>query len=159
MTQDCRVDVRFFAPPAEFADCFTSIYRLDLATDVRFATNEARVRNRETLIPLLRHMTTARTTAAWVRALEGCAVPCGPINGLGDVFADPQVRARELRITMDYPGDGPIPLVASPMRLSDTPVDYRLPPPSLGAHTEEVLLDLLGMSPQAIRALRERGVV
>jgi crotonobetainyl-CoA:carnitine CoA-transferase CaiB-like acyl-CoA transferase len=131
----------------------------DLATDVRFATNEARVRNRETLIPLLRHMTTARTTAAWVRALEGCAVPCGPINGLGDVFADPQVRARELRITMDYPGVGPIPLVASPMRLSDTPVDYRLPPPSLGAHTEEVLLDLLGMSPQAIRALRERGVV
>jgi crotonobetainyl-CoA:carnitine CoA-transferase CaiB-like acyl-CoA transferase len=131
----------------------------DLATDVRFATNEARVRNRDTLIPLLRHMTTARTTAAWVRALEGCAVPCGPINGLGDVFADPQVRARELRITMDYPGVGPIPLVASPMRLSDTPVDYRLPPPSLGAHTEEVLLDLLGMSPQAIRALRERGVV
>jgi crotonobetainyl-CoA:carnitine CoA-transferase CaiB-like acyl-CoA transferase len=94
-----------------------------------------------------------------VRALEGCAVPCGPINGLGDVFADPQVRARELRITMDYPGVGPIPLVASPMRLSDTPVDYRLPPPSLGAHTEEVLLDLLGMSPQAVRALRERGVV
>lgn len=131
----------------------------DLATDVRFATNEARVRNRETLIPLLRHTTTARTTAAWVRALEGCAVPCGPINGLGDVFADPQVRARELRITMDYPGVGPIPLVASPMRLSDTPVDYRLPPPSLGAHTEEVLLDLLGMSPQAVRALRERGVV
>lgn len=131
----------------------------DLATDVRFATNGARVRNRETLIPLLRHTTTARTTAAWVRALEGCAVPCGPINGLGDVFADPQVRARELRITMDYPGVGPIPLVASPMRLSDTPVDYRLPPPSLGAHTEEVLLDLLGMSPQAVRALRERGVV
>jgi crotonobetainyl-CoA:carnitine CoA-transferase CaiB-like acyl-CoA transferase len=131
----------------------------DLSTDTRFATNEARVRNRDALIPILRHMTTARTTAAWVRALEARAVPCGPINGLADVFADPQVRARDLRITMDYPGVGPVPLVASPMRLSDTPVDYRLPPPSLGAHTDEVLRGLLGMSPKAIRALRERDVI
>lgn len=131
----------------------------DLAADERFTTNEARVRNREVLIPILRHLTTARTTAAWVGALEACAVPCGPINGLADVFADPQVRARGLKISMDYPGIGPVPLVGSPMRLSDTPVDYRLPPPPLGAHTDEVLRGLLGMSSQAVRALRERGVV
>lgn len=130
-----------------------------LAQDARFATNQARVEHREALIPLLRHLTTARTTAAWVQVLEAVAVPCGPINGLGEVFADPQVRARALRMTMDYPGVGPVPLVSSPMHLSETPVDYRLAPPPLGAHTDAVLRELLGMSPQAIAALRERGVV
>lgn len=131
----------------------------ELATDARFATNKARVENRSVLVPILRHITTARTTTAWVQALEACAVPCGPINGLAEVFADPQVQARDLRITMDYPKIGAVPLVASPMRLSDTPVDYRLPPPPLGAHTDEVLHELLDMSSAAIAALRERDVV
>lgn len=133
--------------------------RPDLARDARFATNRARVEHRAALIPILRHLTTARTTVAWVAALESRAVPCGPINAIEQVFDDAQVRARGLRIEMPHSETGAVPLVASPIRLSDTPVDYRLPPPSLGAHTADVLAEILELAPEEIRALRARGVV
>lgn len=131
----------------------------ELAGDARFATNAGRVAHRDTLVPLLRQITVGRATAAWVEALEGCAVPCGPVNSLAEVFADPQVQARGLRVEMDYPGVGPVPLVASPMRLSGTPVDYRRPPPPLGADTDEVLCDVLGVPAATVRDLKSRGIV
>ncbi|MFT0533888.1 CaiB/BaiF CoA transferase family protein [Castellaniella hirudinis] len=131
----------------------------DLAQDARFASNRARVENRAALIPILRHITTARTTAQWVQALESRAVPCGPINTLEQVFADPQVRARGLKIDLPHPQVGRAPLVASPIRLSDTPVDYRLPPPGLGDHTDEVLSQVLGLDDQALAALRDSGTI
>lgn len=131
----------------------------ELATDPRFATNKARVGNRDTLIPLLNKITIQRTTAAWIAALEAVSVPCGPINTLAEVFEDPQVRARGLRVDMQHPQVGTIPQVASPFRLSATPVDYRLPPPMLGEHTDAVLGKVLGMSPEAIAQLRADKVL
>jgi len=131
----------------------------ELAADVRFATNRARVENRAVLIPLLKKLTVDRSTADWIAALEAQAVPCGPINTLADVFADPQVQARGLKVTMPHPVAGEVPLVASPMRLSATPVDYRLPPPMLGEHTDEVLAGTLGLDAHDIALLREQGVV
>ena len=130
-----------------------------LATDERFATNRARVVNRATLIPLLKKLTVERGTAEWIATLEALAVPCGPINTLADVFADPQVQARGLKVTMPHPVAGQVPLVASPMKLSATPVDYRLPPPMLGEHTDEILAATLGLDAAAIARLRADGVV
>ncbi|WP_374516001.1 CaiB/BaiF CoA transferase family protein, partial [Niveibacterium sp.] len=120
-----------------------------LAADERFATNRARVVNRTTLIPLLKRLTVERSTAEWIAKLEALAVPCGPINTLADVFADPQVLARGLKVTMPHAVAGQVPLVASPMKLSATPVDYRLPPPMLGEHTDDILSTMLGLDVEA----------
>ncbi len=131
----------------------------ELAQDVRFATNAARVRNRRELIALLRRLTVQRSTAEWVAALEACAVPCGPINDLAGVFADPQVQARCLRQSMVHPALGEMPTIASPIRLSESPVSYRLPPPMPGEHTQQVLQQVLGLSSEEIAALRARQVL
>lgn len=133
--------------------------RPELAADARFSSNKARVEHRAELIPLLCEITRARPTAQWIDALESCAVPCGPINGLSAVFQDAQVRARGLQTTMPHPELGTVPLVASPMQLSGTPVGYRLPPPSLGAHTDEILREYLQMTDQDTRTLREQGII
>lgn len=116
------------------------------AADERFATNPARVAHRGVLIPLLRQATVMKTTAEWIAALEAQAVPCGPINRLDQVFADPQVQARGMRVEMPHPLFGPVPLVGSPIRLSASPVQYRHAPPTVGEHTAEVLRDWLGCS-------------
>ena len=132
--------------------------RPELAADARFATNRARVENRAELIPLLNEITVTRTTAEWIAQLEARAVPCGPINGLAEVFVDPQVQARGLAVKMPHPEAGEVPLVASPIRLSKTPVEYRRAPPLVGEHTDEILADL-GVDAAGIAGLRERGVV
>lgn len=129
------------------------------ADDPRFAFNKARVAHRAVLVPLIRQATVFKTTAQWVDELEGLGVPCGPINDLAQVFADPQVVARGLAVEMGHPLAGRLPQVASPIRLSATPVEYRRPPPLLGEHTERVLSEVLGLSPQAISDLRESGIV
>jgi crotonobetainyl-CoA:carnitine CoA-transferase CaiB-like acyl-CoA transferase len=113
------------------------------ASDPRFATNPQRVANRATLIPLLRRATVERTTHDWVDALEAAHVPCGPINRIDEVFADPQVRSRGLRIELPHPTAGRVPLVANPIRMTGSPVAYRRPPPLLGEHTAEVLAEWL----------------
>jgi crotonobetainyl-CoA:carnitine CoA-transferase CaiB-like acyl-CoA transferase len=122
---------------------FTSLCRAaghsEWAEDPRFASNAARVEHRRTLVPLLRQLTVQRTTDDWIALLEQANVPCGPINDLAGVFADPQVRARELRVDLPHPLAGSVPSVASPLRLSKTPVQYRHAPPALGADTREVL--------------------
>ena len=130
-----------------------------LASDPRFSTNRARVENRALLIPLLKKLTVERTTADWIGTLEAIAVPCGPINTLAEVFADPQVQARGLKVAMPHPVAGSVPLVANPMKLSATPIDYRLPPPMLGEHTDEILAGALGLEGDAIAALRSSGVI
>lgn len=130
-----------------------------LASDPRYATNKARVENRATLIPALKRLTIERSTTDWIGALEAKAVPCGPINTLADVFADPQVQARGLRVDMHHPLAGTVPLVANPMRLSATPVEYRNPPPLLGEHTIPVLRETLGMADGEIEALHAAGVI
>jgi crotonobetainyl-CoA:carnitine CoA-transferase CaiB-like acyl-CoA transferase len=116
----------------------------ELARDERFATNAARVKHRAALIPLLRQTTVMRSTHEWIAALEGAAVPCGPINRLDEVFADPQVIARGLRIDLPHAVAGTVPGVANPIRLSASPVAYDRGPPTLGEHTQEVLAEWLG---------------
>jgi len=129
------------------------------ADDPRFTTNAARVANRGVLIPLIRQATVFKTTAEWVAALELAGVPCGPINDVAEVFADPQVLARGLQVSLPHALAGEVPQVASPLRLSATPVEYRRPPPLLGEHTEQVLGELLGLSQDEVARLRQSGVV
>jgi crotonobetainyl-CoA:carnitine CoA-transferase CaiB-like acyl-CoA transferase len=143
---------------AQFARFCDVAGRPDLAGDERFATNAARVVNRDALVETLAGLLAARSTADWVASLEAAGVPCGPINDVAQVFDDPQVRHRGLRVEVPHPRLGVVPLVASPMRLSETPVAYG-PPPALGEHTREVLRQTLGMAEGEIDALRERGVI
>jgi crotonobetainyl-CoA:carnitine CoA-transferase CaiB-like acyl-CoA transferase len=130
-----------------------------LAQDARFATNGKRVENRAVLTPLLAEVFKARTTRDWVEALEAAGVPNGPINNIKQVFAEPQVKARGMKIELDHPTAGSVPLVASPMRFSATPLEYRLAPPTLGQHTEEILRSVLEMSDADIARLRAEGIV
>ncbi|MCQ4316502.1 CoA transferase [Stutzerimonas zhaodongensis] len=129
------------------------------ASDPRFASNKARVAHRKELVPMIRQVTVFRTTAEWVTLLEQAGVPCGPINDLAQVFADPQVQARGLRVDMSHPLSGTVPQVASPIRLSGTPVEYRKAPPLLGEHSEAVLQNVLGLSFDKILSLRQSGVI
>jgi crotonobetainyl-CoA:carnitine CoA-transferase CaiB-like acyl-CoA transferase len=131
----------------------------ELAADPKFAANKDRVENRTALIARLAAMTATRTTAHWVTALESAGVPCGPINALDAVFADPQVQARGLRVELPHPLSGTVPLVANPLRLSQTPVTYRTAPPTLGADTRGVLTERLGMSGDEIDRLTAAGVI
>ena len=144
---------------SQFAKFCTVAGHPEWSADARYATNPARVANRAALIPLLRQATVARTTHAWVEALEAAGVPCGPINRIDEVFADPHVRARGVRVTMEHGRAGTVDLVGNPIRMSATPVAYRRAPPALGEHTDEVLADWLGLSRDAAAALRGRGVV
>lgn len=129
------------------------------ATDERFATNPQRVAHRALLIPLIRQATVMRTTHEWIVALENAGVPCGPINRIDEVFADPHVQARGMRVEMPHATAGTVPLVANPIRLSGSPVSYRLAPPQLAQHTDEVLRDWLGLQDQALDALRRNSVI
>ena len=129
------------------------------AEDPRFSSNKQRVAHRAELIPLIRQATVFKTTAEWVTALESAGVPCGPINDVAQVFADPQVQARGLAISLPHALSGAVPQVASPIRLSETPVEYRRAPPMLGEHTREVLTRVLGMTDEAIIALRAAAVL
>jgi crotonobetainyl-CoA:carnitine CoA-transferase CaiB-like acyl-CoA transferase len=129
-----------------------------LPGDARFTTNSDRVQHREILIPLLKPVFAARNTAEWIALLESANVPCGPINRVDQVFADPQAIARGLTISMAH-ATGPLDLVASPIKLAKTPPDYRLPPPLLGEHTDEVLRDVLGLEADVLQSLRKQNIV
>ncbi|MDZ3994406.1 CaiB/BaiF CoA-transferase family protein [Pseudomonas sp. Teo4] len=129
------------------------------ADDPRFTTNKQRVANRAELIPLIRQATVFKTTAEWVSQLEAAGVPCGPINDLAQMFQDPQVLARGLAVSLAHPLAGSVPQVASPIRLSQTPVEYRRAPPLLGEHTEMVLEDVLGLDGAEVQRLRRAGVL
>ncbi len=132
--------------------------RAELAADPRFARNADRVRHRGVLVPMLAELMRTRAKADWLTALEAAKVPCGPINDLAEVFADPQVRARGMTVDLPHPLAERVQLVASPMKLSATPVQYRRAPPLLGEHTDEVLLEA-GVSAVELAALRANGVV
>jgi len=119
------------------------IDRPEWSSDERFTTNAARVSNREKLIPLLKSIFTLRRVDEWLSLLESAEIPCGPINTLDKAFANPQVAAREMLVTMEHPTIGDLPLVGSPLKFSATPVEYQLPPPRLGEHTDEILRDVL----------------
>ncbi|MBL4713117.1 MAG: CoA transferase [Alcanivorax sp.] len=133
--------------------------RPEWATDERYATNAARVANRDTLIPALRQTTVMKTTAEWLRLLEDAGVPGGPVNTIEQVFEDPQVRHRGLRIDLSHPLTKSVPLVGSPLRLSASPVRYQAAPPLLGQHTGDVLGQVLGLDAATIEQLQRDGVI
>ncbi len=130
-----------------------------LADDARFVTNAKRVQNRAALSALLSEIFLKRSTREWVQALEAAGVPGGPINDIGQVFAEPQAVARGLRFELPHPLAGKIDLVRSPMRFSATPIEYQLPPPLLGEHTDAVLRGVLHKSEAEIARLRSAGIV
>ncbi len=130
-----------------------------LAQDPRFATNGKRVENRAALTALLAAVFKERSTREWVEALEAAGVPNGPINNIKQVFEEPQVVARGMKIEIDHPTAGKVPLVASPMRFSATPLEFKLPPPTLGQHTDEILRSVLGMSEAEIAQMHAGGIV
>lgn len=132
--------------------------RPDWAADARFARNADRVRHRELLVPEIAAVIHTRPRQTWLSALEAAKVPCGAINNLAEVFADPQVQARGMTVPMDHPLSDSLRLVASPIKLSATPVSYRRPPPLLGQHSQEILAEA-GLSPEDIQQLRAQGVV
>lgn len=131
----------------------------DLANDPRFALNADRVRNRKELVPLLRSVTIQRDADDWISALEEAGVPCGPVNDLEDVFTDPHVLARGLKITLPHPVSGEVDLIGSPIKMEKTPVSYRNAPPTLGSGTLEVLQRHLGLSMDQMRELKNDGVL
>jgi formyl-CoA transferase len=130
-----------------------------LADDPRFLRMQDRIRNRDALVPLLADMVSRRTQQAWIDGMESAGVPCGPINDLRQVFENPQVQERGMRIEIERPDAGPIPLVANPVKASRTPPAYRLPPPRLGEHTDNVLASVLGWDDTRIAAARAAGAI
>jgi crotonobetainyl-CoA:carnitine CoA-transferase CaiB-like acyl-CoA transferase len=151
---------------AHFCNC---VGHREWSADARFATNPQRVANRKLLVEMITALTRTRGTREWITVLEAAGVPCGPINDIAGVFADPQVQARQLKVAIS-PGTAAaegaraapapaVPGIASPLRLSAAPVDYRLPPPALGAHTRAVLREVLSLSDAQIDALAQQGAI
>jgi len=139
---------------------FCAVAGLDhLAQDPQYATNQARVRHREVLVPLLAATMKTRRKNDWLKALEAAKVPCGAINNLAEVFVDPHVQARDMVSTWQHPVAGSVKLVSSPMKLSRTPVRQDLPPPLLGEHTETLLAQVLGYGPKELARLREQRII
>jgi crotonobetainyl-CoA:carnitine CoA-transferase CaiB-like acyl-CoA transferase len=133
----------------------------ELAADPRFVTNEKRVLNRKEIYEILPEVTRTKSTADWVDGLSRLGVPCGPVNTVEQAFADPQVQSRGMQISVPHPlaGKGTVDLIGNPIKLSGTPVEYRLPPPFLGQHTDEVLKQVLDLPEAEIARLRAAGVI
>ena len=135
------------------------IDRPGLRDDARFADNGTRLANRGALREILDEAFQARNAEEWLAEFRQAGLPCGPINTIPDVFAHPQAEARGLALEADHPSAGTVRFSGFPYKLSDTPAEVRLPPPMLGQHTQEVLVDLLGYSAEGVSSLRERQVV
>ncbi|WP_394063665.1 CaiB/BaiF CoA transferase family protein [Alcaligenes sp. WGS1538] len=138
---------------AQFRSFAQELGHPEWAQDPRFARNAGRVVHREELVPLLAQVMRTRSRDAWLQALEAAGVPAGPINTMAQVYEDPQVQARGLRLDLPRPDGDSVPSVASPLRLSDTPVQYRSAPPRLGEHTRQVLARVLELGPEDIDAV------
>ena len=131
----------------------------EIARDPRFETNANRVRNRKTLVPILRELTITRNADEWIGALETAGIPCGPVNDLGAVFSDPHVLARDLKIALPHPASGSVNLIGSPIKMEKTPVSYRNAPPLLGSGTSNVLQKYLGLSNADLAQLHASGII
>jgi crotonobetainyl-CoA:carnitine CoA-transferase CaiB-like acyl-CoA transferase len=145
----------------QFARLCAILDRGELAQDPRFTTNAARLRHRDPVIPIRDAGFATRPSALWVETLRESGVPCGPVRDLPQVFEDPQIEARGMRVALPHPSArrGEVELIGNPIKLSTTPVHYRRRPPALGEHTGEVLREVLGMDEDELARLRERGVL
>ena len=143
----------------QFSHFVTAGGESHLAENPLYCENPLRVQHRKQLIPLLEEMTRKKTKAEWISLLEESGVPCGPINNFKEVFENEQVTARGVELQVPHPTTGSMKLVASPMRLSKTPTEVRMPPPTLGQHTEAILRDHLNLDTEAIDQLRKKGII
>ena len=133
----------------------------ELLDDDRFKTNSSRVSNREYVTEILNKITKKRTSATWLKELEKAKIGCGPINNLSDVFNDPHVLSREMIIEVKHSktGNKPLKLIANPIKMTETPVTYRYPPPLLGEHTDEILTEHLKLTVEDIKRLKVNKIV
>lgn len=127
--------------------------------DPRFSSNSARIANRAVLVPLIQSVLSTRDTQHWLDQLEASGVPSGPINNLHDVFADPHVIHRGMKVELDNEDGSQVSVVASPIRLSDTPVEYRSAPPNLGSSTATVLKELLNIDDAQVQRLAQERII
>ena len=130
-----------------------------LAKDPRFSTNAVRVDHRTEITQLLNEIFLTRPTREWVKMLDDAGVANGPINTIEQVFQEPQVLARGMKIELPHAVAGTVPLVASPMRFSATPIKHEMPPPALGQHTDEILAQVLSKTEAEIASLKAAGIV
>ncbi len=144
---------------SQFASLCRTLGSPGWSVEERFSTNPQRVKHREELVAMIHSITVCRRTDDWVAAMEAAGVPCGPINTLERVFEDPHVKSRGNRLDMSHPLAGQVPLVANPIRMSESPVQYRNAPPTLGQHTDEVLSDWLNASESDIDRLRAEKAI
>ncbi len=133
----------------------------ELSEDSRFKSNASRVKNRKILAEMINKLTQCNSTQYWLEGLEKLQVPCGPVNTIEEVFNDPQIKHREMEISLPHPlsGKGNVSLIGSPVKMSATPVSYRNAPPTLGQHTNEILAEILGMDEEECRDLAKKGVI
>jgi crotonobetainyl-CoA:carnitine CoA-transferase CaiB-like acyl-CoA transferase len=157
-TQDGHIVLSVANDPTfkRFCEAFNLTYMLE---DPRFITNAARVGNRQLVTDTLTPVMMQHPTSWWIERLEALKIGCGPINKLSQVFEDPHVVARNMVLEMAHTSGQTVKVIANPVKLSETPADYRLPPPLLGEHTDAVLADRLGLDADALAALRAKNVI
>ena len=143
----------------QFADFCRIAGLAELADDTRFTTMRGRIQNRAALIPQIEAAIKLRTTDDWIMTLEAASIPCGPINTIDRVFADPHVQARGMVRTLTEGAGPPVPVVANPVRLGDLDTTNPKAPPLLGEDTEAVLGERLGLTPADVAQLRAKGIV
>ena len=144
---------------SQFARFCAVVERPELADDERFKTNADRVCHRTELIPVIQEALKERSSAEWITAFEEAGVPCGPINTIAEVFDNPQVQSRGMRVEVPHTAAGQIPLVGSPMKFSGAPLNDQQPPPRLGEHNDEVLTGMLGITDDELARLKGLGVI
>jgi crotonobetainyl-CoA:carnitine CoA-transferase CaiB-like acyl-CoA transferase len=144
---------------SQFASFCRTAGRPELAADARFRTNPDRLKHRDELIAIVKTLIRMRPSRAWIESLEAANVPCGAINNMQEVFEDPQVQHRGMRVDIAHPLGVNVPSVANPMRFSETPITYDRPPPLLGQHTDEILRDVLGIGDAELASLRQQKVI
>ena len=145
----------------QFYDWCTVANADDLKSDPRYASNPLRIANRETLYDIMPDFMKRKTTEEWLAELGELKVPCSPVNNIEQVFEDPHVKYRGMRIEMNHPtaGSGKVPLIGNPVKMSSTPPQYRLAPPTLGQHSDEVLRELLGFDEKQIQKLKNEKTI
>jgi crotonobetainyl-CoA:carnitine CoA-transferase CaiB-like acyl-CoA transferase len=143
----------------QFIKFCEALGRSDWSRDPRFSRNQDRVRHRDALVPMLSEVLLTRGKYVWLEALEAAKVPCGPINNLSEVFNDAHVQSRQMVDHWVHASGVDLNLVASPMKLSQTPVRHDLPPPLLGQHTDEILQEWLSLDAAQCAALRQARAI
>ncbi len=143
----------------QFSACVEALGCAELKDDPRYETNAVRVENRDSLVDALAEKFVTQGTSYWLDAMSAAGVPAGPINTIADIFSEPYAKERQLVRPLEHPVGGEIPTVANPVRFSETPVQYRSAPPTLGQHTAEILQRDLHYTPQEIESLFRDGAI